>query len=108
MKHFLHAFYLSSDKNGNDLTPNVSCLRILEWKVVKLYAGGEHQLIVTSYRSTLDETPKTFTHAWSLFPGNRFYIVENNPDEVQEPNGRIVWRWDEEVQDTHDGKSLNE
>lgn len=89
MSYFLHAFFQTPTGIDGADEDNVGCCQILEWEVVGL-GDAPRRLIVQG---------KTIRSAWDLKPGNRFYIVKNDPKDCQEPNGPIVWRWDEKRQD---------
>lgn len=41
-----------------------------------------------------DDTAKRWTCSWTLYPGSRFVLLENRPDQVQIPNGSVLRVWE--------------
>ena len=85
-KYFLHVF-LNGRQGGNKVPHCNDEISVSEIKGIEFIDGG---LITTCI-----DNQKYF---WEFAPGNRFYILMND-GQCQEPNGNIVWRWDEVSQD---------
>ena len=94
MQYYLHSFFKAgTDGDPPEARPDtVGCMPVIDWHVNRY---GARQAL----RVTIPGDPRSFEYEIDLEPGNRFYIVENDPEKVQVPNGPIVWRWDEIRQD---------
>ena len=68
-------------------TDTVFCVRVKSWRI-----DGD-MLVAVIWCDALKEGPKVCSIAWGLEKGCRYYVVENDPKDCQEPNGPIVWRW---------------
>lgn len=103
MPYYLHAFF----KPGFEGDPpeirqdTVGCMEIIRWHIN--HYGERHVLriatppedIMRLENSRPQKEWRSMEYEFSLEPGNRFYIVENDPKKVRAPNGPIIWRWDE-------------
>lgn len=79
----------------------VFCMRVIDWTV------EDSTLVCTTHKSNLEITQDAWKCRWDMEPGDRYCIVLNNPDEVQEPNGPIVWRWEDgKITTTLEGETV--
>ena len=96
--YYLHAFFFAGCEGDPPEVrgPCVGVMKVTAWHI-NVY-GNRREL-----RLVLPKEPgakRAMEYGFSLEPGNRFYIVENDPEQVQVPNGPIIWRWDEVRQDS--------
>lgn len=52
--------------------------------------------IILHHSRTADGKERLDRSSRSIHPmveGSRFWLVDNNPGEVQAPNGPIIWKW---------------
>jgi hypothetical protein len=95
MAYYLHAYFLVDNPlPGEPPIENVGCVLISTWEIQRRTLPVEDEtLMVRHWPDAMIAEGRIWHSAWELKPGNRFYIVENDPLEVQRPNGPIVWKW---------------
>ena len=95
--YYLHASFYTPMGLNEAPELNVVCVLIKNWRIVDYgpLAASQKVLRVTSWMGAMRKTERTMDGIYDLKPGNRFYVVDNNPREVQRPNGPIIWSWDE-------------
>ncbi len=95
MPYYLHAFFKAGVEGDPPETRplTVNCMEIVSWQVNRY--GKRLALRVALPKGLRQKRP--FEMEFDFAPGNRFYIVKNDPAEVQAPNGPIIAWFDDDT-----------
>lgn len=92
---FLHAFFCGKERNNEDV---VGCSIVHAISHIHEDGDSRKPIIGLFYLSQCwlwdDPYGPRFWCYTALLPGDRICLVENNPSEVQRPNGVIIQRWE--------------